>query len=173
VPIFSLAQAQRELSRVRSSAVKNFRITLVPEPVPTHCEQAAALDELDLLERINPAQFDENDLALAMDSLRAIHALRLDPIDKSPELTTDEIDLLISALQSELVSNKERALGTFTRRKLKTLPTWSLWHLAKKKQLGQFDSLGMHGKPCRPPKGAIILCSHWQHRVKTSGKGRS
>jgi hypothetical protein len=174
VPIFLLAQAQREFTRLRSSAVANFCITLAPEPVLTRREQAAALDELNLLERIDPARTNnENDLALAMDSLLAIHALHMDPIHNSPGLTTDEISVLISALQSESVTDEERALGTFTRRKLKTLPTWSLWHIAEKKQLDQFERLVMYGKPCRPPKGAIILRSHWQHRVKTSGKCRS
>ena len=173
VPIFSLAQAQREFSRLRSTAVATFRLTLAPEPLPTRREQAAALDELDLLDRIDPARLDENDLALTMDSLRSIHALRMDPVTNSPDLTNDELDVLITALSSESVTPEERALGTFTRRKLKTLPTWSLWHLAEKKQLDQFERLGMYGKPCRPPKGAIILRSHWQYRVKTSGKRRS
>jgi hypothetical protein len=54
--------------------------------------------------------------------------------------------VLITALQSESITKEERALGTFTRRKLKTLPTWSLWHLAEKKQLDQFESLVMYGK---------------------------
>lgn len=173
VPVFTLAQAHSELSRLRALAVATFRITLAPEPLPTRREQAAALDELDLLERLAPSGPDHNDLALTMDSLRAIHALRVDPDSTAPPLSNDEIELLISALSSEAVTDEERALGTFTRRKLKTLPTWSLWHLAEKKQLDQFESLGMYGKPCVPPPGAIILRSHWQYRVKTSGKRRS
>jgi hypothetical protein len=75
----------------------------------------------------------------------------MDPVHHSPLLTDAEIDLLITALQSESITAEERALGSFTRRKPQTLPTWSLWHLAEGKQLDQFESLGMHGKPCRPP----------------------
>jgi hypothetical protein len=31
----------------------------------------------------------------------------------------------------------------------------------------------MFGKPCYPPKNAILLNSHWQYRIKQSGKRRS
>jgi hypothetical protein len=172
IPVFTLLQAQREFSQLRSTAITAFRLTLAPEPLPTRRAQAAALGELDLLEQAATA-VDHNDLALTMDSLRAIHALRVDPVLSAPALSSDEIDLLISALQSESITDEERALGTFTRRKLKTLPTWELWHLAETKQLDQFERLGMYGRPCRPPQGAIILRSHWQYRVKTSGKRRS
>jgi hypothetical protein len=86
----------------------------------------------------------------------------MDPVHHSPLLTDAEIDLLITALQSESITAEEHALGSFTWRKLQTLPTWSLWHLAYRKQLDQFESLGVCGKPCRPPKGAIILRFHWQ-----------
>jgi hypothetical protein len=175
VPIFTLAQANGEFSKLRARAVTTFCITLAPEPLPTRRDQTIALDELDLLERLATPDLDENDLALTMESLRAIHALHIASTDESsaPPLTTEEIDLLISALSSEAVTAEERALGTFTRRKLKTLPTWDLWHLAETKQLDQFERLGMYGKPCLPPPGAIILRSHWQYRVKTSGKRRS
>jgi hypothetical protein len=69
-------------------------------------------------------QFDEHDPTLDMDFLLlATHALCKDPADKSPELTTNKTHLLISALQSESVTNKERALGAVARCELKTLPT--------------------------------------------------
>jgi hypothetical protein len=130
---------------------------------------------MDPLKRVAPPCLNENDLALTMDSLFVPFMLfacwTLFLI--LPTSTTDEIDVLITALQSKSISEEERALGAFARRKLKTLPTWSLWSLVEKKQLDQFESLGMHEKPCRPPKGAIVLCSHWQHRVKTSGEHRS
>jgi hypothetical protein len=178
VPVFTLAQAQRELQKLRAppSDTTTFRITLATEPLPTRREQAASLKELDLLDKAGVSSTpDDNDLALTMHALRSIHNLRnADAADPtSLPLTTDELDLAISALQSEAITDEERALGTFSRRKLKTLPTWPLWHAAEKKQLDQFESLGMYGKPCRPPKGAIVLRSHWQYRVKTSGKRRS
>jgi hypothetical protein len=174
MPVFTLAQAHSEFSKLRARDATTFCIALAPEALPTRREQAAALDEMDLLEQIATPDLNENDLALTMESLRAIHALRVDPAENdAPPLTTDEIDLLISALSSEAVTYEERALGAFTRRKLKTLPTWDLWHLAEKKQLDQFELLGMCGKPCLPPPGAIILRSHWQCRVKLSGKRRS
>jgi hypothetical protein len=69
-PAFAVAQAQCELSRLRSDAVSAFGIAPALEPVPTYCSQAAALDELDLLQRLAPSEeLDSNDLALTMDSL--------------------------------------------------------------------------------------------------------
>jgi hypothetical protein len=47
------------------------------------------------------------------------------------------------------------------------------WHAAKRTQLNQFHELGMYGKPCYPPPGAITLSPHWQYRIKTSDKRRS
>jgi hypothetical protein len=161
VPTFTLLQAHHAFSKLRSAQATTFHVTLAPEPLPSRCDQAAALTEVDLLEQAAPSNIDENELALTMDSLRAIHALRIDADTTAPPLTSDEISVLIAALQSEVITKEERALGTFSCRKLQTLPTWELWHLAEKKKLDQFESLGMYGKPCRPPKGAIILRSHW------------
>jgi hypothetical protein len=175
VPVFTLAQAQREFTKLRTADVDSFSITLAPEPLPTRRDQAAALDELDLLTKAATSVPDENDLALTMNALRAIHALRVDPDPDSASLplTSDEINLVIGALSSESITDEERALGSSTRHKLKTLPTWSLWHAAETKQLDQFESLGMYGKPCARPNDAIVLRSHWQYRVKTNGIRRS
>ena len=57
-------------------------------------------------------------------------------------------DLLMKALQSELITPEEQALTSFTRRKLKTLSTWdgpSGWLAAEKKQLDQFHNIKMFG----------------------------
>jgi hypothetical protein len=89
------------------------------------------------------------------------------------DLSTHEIDLMILALQSESITDAKRELSSFTRHRLKKLDTWPLWHENEVKQLDQFHALGMFGKPCFPPKDAIILNSHWQYRIKQSGKRHS
>jgi hypothetical protein len=76
---------------------------------------------------------------------------------------------MIQALQSEALTPKEQALGSFTRRKLKNLSTWPLWKEAEIKQLDQFHDLGMYGQPCKLPHGAIVLPPHWHYQVKTNG----
>jgi hypothetical protein len=53
------------------------------------------------------------------------------------------------------------------------LDTWPQWHASKQTQLDQFHELGMYGKPCYSPPGAITLSPHWQYRIKISGKRHS
>jgi hypothetical protein len=89
-----------------------------------------------------------------------------------PEYSDDADDLLKNALQSELTTPEEQALGSFTRRKLKTLSTWdgpSGWLAAKKKQLNQFHNIEMLGPPVDPPKDTTVLCPQWTSRIKTNG----
>ena len=79
----------------------------------------------------------------------------------------------IHALQSEAITDAERALPRFTRHRLKKLDTWPLWHKNEVTQLDQMYDLGMFGSPTRPPPAAQILRLHWQYRIKVNGKRRS
>ena len=127
------------------------------------------------MELVDPLlnHIDADDLRLTPATIRTIHALRSPgPVD-CHDVLDDELHLIIRALQSESITDAERALGSFTRRKLKTLDTWDLWNSAERTQLDQFHTLGMYGTPCKPPPGAIVLSPHWQYRIKTSGKRRS
>jgi len=65
------------------------------------------------------------------------------------------------------------ALGHFTRRKLKSLPTWPKWQAGEHKQLDHFAKLGMYGAPIPRPEGATVLRQHWQYRIKRDGTRRS
>ena len=85
-------------------------------------------------------------------------------------------DLLMEALQSELITPEEQALTSFTRRKLKTLSTWdgpSGWLAAEKKQLDQFHNIEMFGPPVDPPRHATVLRPQWNSRIKSNGTRRS
>ena len=79
----------------------------------------------------------------------------------------------MSALQSEVISPAERALPRFSRRALKHLPTWDLWHKNELEQLDQMKALGMFGSPIKLPKGGILMRFHWQCRIKANGKQTS
>jgi hypothetical protein len=84
------------------------------------------------------------------------------------EIPDDTDGLHVNALQSELVTPEELALGSFARQKLKTLSTWSGpsgWLAAEKKQLNQFHNIEMFGPPVDPPKGATILRPQWNFRI--------
>jgi len=76
-------------------------------------------------------------------------------------------------LQSEAISPEERALPRFSRRGLKCLPTWDLWHKNELEQLVQMKALGMFGSPIKLPEGGILMRFHWQYRIKVNGKRRS
>jgi hypothetical protein len=104
----------------------------------------------------------DNALQITPETLCTIHTLLCSstPVD-SADIMNDKIELLISALQSEAITEAERALGHFTRRKLKTLDTWPQWEAGKHKQLDQILDLGMFGTRCFLPSGAILLNSHW------------
>jgi len=97
--------------------------------------------------------------------LAAIHSL-LDP-------DADLDELRVSALQSEAISPKECALPRFSRRALKRLPTWDLWHKNELEQLDQMKALGMFGSPIKLPEGGILMRFRWQYRIKVNGKRRS
>jgi hypothetical protein len=63
----------------------------------------------------------DNELRITPTTLRAIHALNTATLLDCDDVTNEEIKLMIAALQSEAITDAERALGTFTCRKLKTL----------------------------------------------------
>jgi len=79
----------------------------------------------------------------------------------------------VNAMQSEAISPEEHALPWFSRRALKHLPTWDLWHKNKLAQLDQMKALGIYGSPTKLPKGGILMRFHWQHRIEVNGKRRS
>jgi hypothetical protein len=92
-------------------------------------------------------------LTIGGDELRTIHALHSDHPFSTDEITTDELDLMIHSIQSESVTDAERALGRFARRKLRNLENWPLWKAAETKQLDQFHELGMFGGSyCSPQR---------------------
>ena len=82
---------------------------------------------------------------------------------------------VINSITSEAITPAEQALGTFTRRKLKTMDTWNEWEQGERKQLNQFHDLQMFGEHMARPleENAIILRSHWQYHVKRDGQRRA
>jgi hypothetical protein len=152
-PVFTADDATRLLVALRSTvpAPTRFTVTLAPEPLPSLQDRNLALNEHDLddlASRIAP----DDGLTIGGDELRAIHALCSDHPLSTHEITTDELDLMIHSIQSESVTDAERALGRFTRRKLRNLENWPLWKAAETKQLDQFHELGMFGAPIVPPQ---------------------
>jgi len=86
------------------------------------------------------------------------------------DLDADLDELRVSALQSKAISPEERALPWFSRRALKPLPSWDLWHNNELEQLDQMKALGMFGLPMKLPEGGILMRFHWSYQIKVNGK---
>ena len=112
---------------------------------------------------------DEHTAALTVDHLRVI-ALHVYPhLDfREQNVSVDELNLCINSISSRALTDEEAALGSFTRRKLKTLSTWPEWQAGERKQLDRFHAVRMFGEPVPRPADpkAIILRPHWQYKVK-------
>ena len=91
------------------------------------------------------------------------------------DISTELIERLINAIGSKSTTAEEHALGFFTRKKLKTLATWDLWHAGETKQLDQFEQLQMFGEPILidDKHKPIVLRAHWQYNVKRDGTRRA
>jgi hypothetical protein len=69
-------------------------------------------------------------------------------------------------------TDEERALSSFTMRRLRRLSTWPLWRKALFKQLDDHSKVGVFGDPVDRPKGAIVLRGHWANVIKTGSNIR-
>ena len=76
-------------------------------------------------------------------------------------------------IKSNDTTTEEQALGQFTCKKLKKLPNWDEWQLAKFRQFDRFGKLEMYGQPITLPQNCVLLRPHWQYHVKRSGIRRS
>ena len=124
--------------------------------------------------KVTPAEndYDEHELTLTPDSIRAIATLK-DAVDMSEEaIPTNMLSIVITTLHSNEMTPAEAAMGHFTRRKLQKLENWGEWLQGEKEQLDGFYQQGMFGHPTDPlgiPKNAVILRPHWNYMVKQDG----
>ncbi|KAG7373304.1 reverse transcriptase RNA-dependent DNA polymerase [Nitzschia inconspicua] len=171
-PVFTVEEAQSLLALARDSSDRDLHISFAPERAPTAALLRKALVEHDLYHPDHPD--DDHTPVFRLEDIRHIAALRHPEYDFSPEaLASEHVHLHINAISSHTITPEEHALGTLTRRKLKTLSTWDEWHAAEHKQLDQMASLVMFGTPCPPPPGAIILRPHWQYQIRRNGQRRA
>jgi len=77
-----------------------------------------------------------------------------------PSLSTEEMEMVTQAIQSQAVAPAEQAIGSFARRKLRSMSTWEQWRAGEHKQLDHFHDLKMHGEPIRKPPCAVVLRPH-------------
>lgn len=81
-------------------------------------------------------------------------------------------------LANDHMTPEERALPSFTRKNLQTLPNWAEWQAADDAQLENHFKAGTIGKAVpRPPKDPMkpsqVYRLHWARQVKSSGVRKS
>jgi hypothetical protein len=169
IPVFDKASALEALSSIKSSSQSTFRITFAPLAKAKRSRLWKEFDEHNLFA---PDPTTDN-ASIDLIAIRAITALRFG-LDTSDDILPDDyVHLALNALQSNAITPAEQALGSFTRRKLKTLDNWSDWRDGERKQLDQFHELEMFGRPVYRPPNSILLRPHWQYSVRRNGDRRS
>ena len=171
--VFTKDDAIAALRQLYDDRVTDLDIELAPERKLSSGAIWKAVAEHNLFQ---PDQPDDEDHTptLSVADVRAIAQVRYPDVDFSEtSISSDEIEIVIGAIQSQSVTPAEQAMGRFTRRKLKTLNTWDDWRAGEHKQLDQFHTLKMFGPPTFKPPGAIVLRPHWQYSIKRDGTRRS
>jgi hypothetical protein len=186
-PVFHRAEAIQRLELLRTDdTIKTIQLTLASDRRPDaatrnrqardHVAYRPPSQDTIVNEVLQGLDIDDElmqEILLDNDMLLAIHRLRYDMADSAPVDTPASMDIPIHSLQSETMTDAERALPKLTRRRLQTLDTWPLWKAAEHEQLDKFYALPMWGKPQLLPKNDyLLLHPTWQNRVKTSGRRR-
>jgi len=161
------------LRQLCNERAENLQLKLAIERKLSSAETWHAVAEHNIMEpSAIPDADHQHQLSLA--DIRCISAIRYPHLDFSESsLPTEEMEMVIQAIQSQAITPAEQAIGRFTRRKLRSLSTWEQWCAGKHKQLDHFHDLKMCGEPVRKPPGAIVLRPHWQHSIKQDGTRRS
>ena len=172
-PVFTQDEAILALRHHFDSNAATVTLELAPERRLDAKHLRRALLEHNIFK---PHDIDDDDHvpSLTVADVRAIAALRYPDVDFSEHsVTTEQVGILLQAIQSQAITPAEQALGRFTRRKLKNLTTWPEWRHGEHKQLDHFHALRMFGSPVSKPHKAIVLRPHWQYSVKRDGTRRS
>jgi uncharacterized protein (DUF952 family) len=158
------------LAKLCESGATEFEIKFAKQHKLESKELWKVVDEHNLF---NPDAVDEDEEHVHTLTLKDIHAIaaiwHLDTDFSIAALPSNELGIMVHAIQSHAITPEEQALGSFTRQKLKKLDTWPLWAAGEWKQLNHFHSLQMYGDPVDHPPGAIVLFPHWQYSIKHDG----
>ena len=156
-PTYDADSVRNELNKAYDGDDETVRIVLAPE------------------KKVRRAEKHTDPLHLTIDALMHINAIRSAPGEGAPTLTDDETATLVSSLHLVNATDataEEKAMGSFTRRKLLNLKTWEHWRASEEKQLDAMEKQGMYGSPVLHgdiPKDAIVLRQHWRYYFKADG----
>ena len=169
-PVFSLSDFETIIQSLRSlhdTVVSSLPVVLAPE---------------------RRASFDDrpSSIHLRLHDLRHLAALRSTTGEGSTadfnralssnfaSISSDQIEFIVSRLQSSIMTDEERALPKLTRRRLKLLSNWLLWDAACDKQLDAHYTAGAFldpiPRPVHVPGTRLnILRTHWTFAIKDDG----
>ncbi len=180
------------ISKIKNSRkrfIGAYFVSVNASPVYTSDEVRAALEEIHksddstveivlAIDRKGTKRRNEP-LHLSLDALRYINAIQSETGEGARELDDNVLNTLISSLNlvgSNTATEEEKAMGHFTRRKLKKLKTWDLWRASETKQLDAMAKQGMYDKPVpssQLPENAIVLRQHWTYIFKGNGSRKA
>jgi len=171
--VFGKDKAISMLRQLYDERAENLQLELAIELKLSSAETWRAVAEHNIMEPSAVPDVDHHH-QLTLAGVHCISAIRYPHLYFSESsLSTEEMEMVIQAIQSQAITPAEQAIGRFTRRKLCTLSTWEQWRSGEHKQLDRFHDLKMYGEPVRKPPGAIVLRPHWQHSIKGDGTRRS
>jgi len=171
--VFGKDDAISMLRQLYDKRADNLQLELAIEHKLSCAETWRAVAEHNIMEpSAVPDVEHQHQLSLA--DVCCISAIRYPHLDFSESsISTEEMEMVIQAIQSQAITPAEQAIGRFTRRKLHSLSTWEQWRAGEHKQLDHFHDLKMYGEPVGKPPGAIVLQPHWQYSIKRDGTRRS
>lgn len=178
VPVFSPTDVASVLETLRSSRTppSTVEVVLAPERKADFDDRPSPLHlRISDLRRIHSLVHAEPSSPLSSNTRQAVEDLYadLDPTQVAEVMT--QVEFAIGRLQTDAMTDEERALPSFTRARLKRLSNWNIWDAAHDAQLSDHFDAGTLGKaikrPPRSPTGrpANVLRLHWASQVKTDG----
>jgi len=171
--VFGKDDAISMLRQLYDEHAENLQLELAIERKLSSAETWRVVAEHNIMEpSAIPDADHQHQLSLA--DICCISAIRYPHLDFSESsLSTEEMEMVIQAIQCQAITPAEQAIGRFTRLKLRSLSTWEQWRAGRHKQLDHFHDLKMYGEPVRKLPGAIVLRPHWQCSIKQDGTRRS
>jgi len=145
------------LRQLYDKRAENLQLELAIERKLSSAETWRAVAEHNIMEPSAVPDVDHHH-QLSLADVCCISSIRYPHLDFSKSsLYTEEMEMVIQAIQSQAITPAEQAIGLFARRKLCSLSTWEPWRAGEHKQLDHFHDLKMYGESVRKPPGALVL----------------
>ena len=158
--VFGKDDAISMLHQLYDERAENQQLKLAIKRKLSSAETGRTVAEHNIMEPSAVPDVDHHH-QLTLADVRCISIICYPHLDFSESsISTEEMEMVIQAIQLQAIAPAEQAIGRFTRRKLCSLSTWEQWRAGEHKQLDHFHDLKMYGEPVRKLPGAIVLRPH-------------